>query len=70
MLSKKTLFRPSFLPLVFFDPLFLVDFWLIFSGLSSVTLFSADTGGNFSAVGGFLFFGGNDFGEGGITKIW
>ena len=27
-------------------------------------------GGNFSAVGGFLFFGGNDFGGGGKTKIW
>ena len=32
MLSKKTLFRLSFLPLAFFDPLFymLIDFWLIF----------------------------------------
>ena len=27
-------------------------------------------GGNFSAVGGFSFFGGNDFGGDGITKIW
>ena len=27
-------------------------------------------GGNFSAVGGFLFFGSNDFGGGGKTKIW
>ena len=26
-------------------------------------------GGNFSAVGGFSFFGGNDFGGGGKTKI-
>ena len=27
-------------------------------------------GGNISAVGGFSFFGGNDFGGGGKTKIW
>ena len=27
-------------------------------------------GRNFSAVGGFSFFGGNDFGGGGKTKIW
>ena len=27
-------------------------------------------GANFSAVGGFSFFGGNDFGGGGKTKIW
>ena len=27
-------------------------------------------GGNFSAVGGFSVFGGNDFGGGGKTKIW
>ena len=27
-------------------------------------------GGNVSAVGGFSFFGGNDFGGGGKTKIW
>ena len=27
-------------------------------------------GGSFSAVGGFSFFGGNNFGEGGKTKIW
>ena len=27
-------------------------------------------GGNFSAVGGLSFFGGNDFGGGGKTKIW
>ena len=27
-------------------------------------------GGNFLAVGNFLFFGGNDFGGGGKTKIW
>ena len=27
-------------------------------------------GGNFSAVGGFSFFYGNDFGGGGKTKIW
>ena len=27
-------------------------------------------GGNFSAVGGFSFLGGNDFGEGGKTEIW
>ena len=27
-------------------------------------------GGNFLAVGGFSFFGGNDFGGGGKTKIW
>ena len=26
-------------------------------------------GGNFSAVGGFSFFGGNDFGGGGKTKM-
>ena len=35
---------------------------IFFPGLSSVTLFSADIGGNFSAVGGFSFFGGNNFG--------
>ena len=27
-------------------------------------------GGNFLAVGVFSFFGGNDFGGGGKTKIW
>ena len=27
-------------------------------------------GGNFSAVGGFSFFGGSDMGGGGKTKIW
>ena len=27
-------------------------------------------GGNFSAVRGFLFFGSNDFGGGGKTKVW
>ena len=27
-------------------------------------------GGNVSAVGGFSFFGDNDFGGGGKTKIW
>ena len=27
-------------------------------------------GGNVSAVGGFSFSGGNDFGGGGETKIW
>ena len=27
-------------------------------------------GGNFSAVGGFSVFGGNDFGGRGKTKIW
>ena len=27
-------------------------------------------GGNISAVGGFSFFGNNDFGGGGKTKIW
>ena len=27
-------------------------------------------GGNFSAVGGLSFFGGNDFGGGGKNKIW
>ena len=27
-------------------------------------------GGNFSAIGGFSIFGGNDFGGGGKTKIW
>ena len=27
-------------------------------------------GGNFSAVGGLTFFGGNDFGGGGKAKIW
>ena len=27
-------------------------------------------GGNFSAVGDFSFFGGNDFGGGGKNKIW
>ena len=27
-------------------------------------------GGNFTAVGGSSFFGGNDFGGGGKTKIW
>ena len=26
------------------------------------------SGGNYSAVGGFSFFGGNDFGRGGKTK--
>ena len=39
---------------------------LLFSGLSSVIPY----GGNCSAVGGFSFFGGNDFGGGGKTKIW
>ena len=41
----------------------------IFTGWSSVPVFKADTGGavlpyggNFQAVGGFLVFGGNDFG--------
>ena len=42
---------------------------------SSVTLFLGGHrvmpfGGNFSAVGGFSFFGGNDFGAGDKTKIW
>ena len=27
-------------------------------------------GGTFTAVGGFAHFGGNDFSEGGKTKIW
>ena len=27
-------------------------------------------GGNFSAIGGFSFFGSNDFGGGGKIKIW
>ena len=27
-------------------------------------------GGKFLAVGGFSFFGGNDFGESGRTKMW
>ena len=27
-------------------------------------------GGNLFAVGGCSFFGGNDFGEGGKTKVW
>ena len=27
-------------------------------------------GGNFLAVGGFSFIGGNDFGGGGKTKVW
>ena len=46
----------------------------------SVTLFYADKkggagavmphGGTFSAVGGFSFFSGNDFGGGGKTKTW
>ena len=49
----------------------------IFTGWSSVPVFKADTGGavlpyggNFQAVGGFLVFGGNDFGERGKTQIW
>ena len=48
---------------------------LYFSGSSSGTVFSADTGrailpygGNFYAVGGFLVFGGNDFGGSGEPK--
>ena len=57
--------------------------WAVFSFLAVTTLaeavkpkygdiFSAvmQYGGNFLAVGGFSFFGGNDFGENGKTKIW
>ena len=46
------------------------------SGYSSVTLYLTDTdgavmqyAGNFSAGNGFSFFGGNDFGGNGNTKI-
>ena len=49
---------------------------LFFSGYSSVTLYLTDTdgavmryAGNFSAVNGFSFLGGNDFGGNGNTKM-
>ena len=38
-----------------------------YSGIFSVV---RPYGGNFSAVGGFWIFGGNDFDGGGKTKIW
>ena len=48
----------------------------IFTGYSSVTLYLTDTdgavmryAGSFSAVNGFPFFGGNDFGGNRNTKI-
>ena len=52
-----------------YDPYKVISFPVYFSGYSSVTLYLTDTdgavmryAGNFSAVNGFSFFGGNDFG--------